>query len=67
MHKDFLNQIKECRINQELSLKELSEKADISYNYLLMLENGKKKNPTLNTLIKIAKALNVEITFIYKN
>lgn len=66
MNKKILNQIKECRINKGLSLKELSSKTKISYNYLLMLENGKKNNPTLNILSKIANALDVEITFLYK-
>ena len=66
MNKSFLNQIKECRKNKELTLKELSNKSKISYSYLLMLENGKKQNPSLNTLIKIANALDVEITFLYK-
>lgn len=66
MNKKILNQIKECRINKGLSLKELSSKTKISYNYLLMLENGKKKNPTLNIISKIANVLDVEITFLYK-
>ena len=65
MNKSILKQIKDIRKEKEISLKELSEKTKISYNYLLSLENGKKNNPSLNILTKIAKTLEVEITLIY--
>src|SRR5208283_3285625 len=37
----------------------LSEKLDISLNYLSRVERG-KENPTINMLLKIAKVLKVE-------
>lgn len=65
MNEKILKQIKNIRKQKGISLKEISSKAKISYTYLSMLESGKKLNPSLNVLTKIAKALNVKITFIY--
>lgn len=52
--------IQELRRNQGLSQEQIAEKADISPNYLSRIECG-KENPTLDMLIKLAHALEVEL------
>jgi len=66
MNEKILNQIEYCRKKRNISIKELSEKCNVSYSYLLRLEKGIKVNPTLNTLEKIANALDLEMTFLIK-
>lgn len=67
MNNKILEQIKNIRKERNITLKTLSDKTEISYNYLLMLEKGMKNNPSLNVLIKIANALEVEIGLFYKS
>lgn len=52
--------IKELRKNKGLSQEELAEKAETSPNYLSRMERG-TENPTLEMLIKISRALGVEM------
>lgn len=52
--------IQELRRSQGLSQEQIAEKADISPNYLSRIECG-KENPTLDMLIKLAHALEVEL------
>ena len=49
--------IKKIRLNKKLGLNKTAEKAEISGSYLSDIENGKKENPTIATLTKIADAL----------
>ncbi len=59
--------IKVLRKKRELSQEEVASKADISPNYVSRMERG-TENPTLDMLIKISEALNVELwdLFDYK-
>lgn len=52
--------IQELRKEQGLSQEKFAEKADISPNYLSRIECG-KENPTLDMLIKLASALEIEM------
>ena len=52
------------RKNKKFSQEKLSEKVNISVIYLGKVERG-EANPTLDKLIKIAKALDVEIAEIF--
>ncbi len=52
--------LKELRKKKKLSQEELSEKADISSKYLSRIERG-TENPTLDMLIKLSHALEVEM------
>jgi transcriptional regulator with XRE-family HTH domain len=56
--------IKELRKNRGLSQEELAEKADTSPNYLSRMERG-TENPTLEMLVKISRALRVEMWEIF--
>jgi transcriptional regulator with XRE-family HTH domain len=59
--------IKVLRRKRGLSQEEVASKADISPNYVSRMERG-TENPTLDMLIKISEALNVELweLFDYK-
>ncbi|WP_434304197.1 helix-turn-helix domain-containing protein [Clostridium botulinum] len=61
--------IKKIRIKQNISAKQLSELTGLTQAYLSMLENNKRKNPSTETLQKIADALGVSVNefFDYNN
>ncbi|MBI4686203.1 MAG: helix-turn-helix transcriptional regulator [Nitrospirae bacterium] len=52
--------IKELRRSKHLSQEQLAEKADINSKYLSRMERG-TENPTLDMLIKLSTALEVEM------
>ncbi|MGD0229834.1 MAG: helix-turn-helix transcriptional regulator [Syntrophorhabdales bacterium] len=56
--------IKEARQAKGLSQEALSEKIGMSAKYLSSVERG-KENPTLDTLIKLADALEVEASELF--
>ena len=58
--------IRKLREKQELSQEKLARLADVSNNTIVNIEAGKQKNPTIDTLTKIAKALGVEINDLIK-
>jgi transcriptional regulator with XRE-family HTH domain len=53
--------IKRLREKMGISQEKLARLADVSNNTIINIEAGKQGNPTIETLKKIAKALNVEI------
>jgi transcriptional regulator with XRE-family HTH domain len=55
--------LKTCRINKGWSLKQLSEKCDLSISYLSLLEKG-NRDPNLSALNKICDAMNVPISIV---
>ena len=58
--------IKKLRHTKGLSQDRLSKFADVSYNSIIKLETGGITNPTIETLQKIAKALNVSVDDLIK-
>lgn len=56
--------IKQLRIENNLTMNELSKKCEISQSYISDLENGKVKRPSAAKLTKLAEALGVSITQI---
>ena len=56
--------IKELRRTKNLSQEELAEKTGISSKYLSSIERG-KENPTLDTIIKLSGALNIEVMELF--
>ncbi|MGK2913985.1 MAG: helix-turn-helix domain-containing protein [Porticoccaceae bacterium] len=50
--------LKICRSAKRFSLDELAERAGLSQSYLSMIESGKRE-PTLSSIEKVAKALGV--------
>ena len=56
--------IKEARQARKLSQEALSEKVSLSAKYLSSIERG-KENPTLETLIRLADALELEASELF--
>jgi len=56
------------RIRQEkgMSQDRLSKKADLALNTIVKVETGENPNPTVKTLKKIAKALDIPIGDLFK-
>lgn len=53
--------IKQKRKELNLSQDKLSKLAGVAYNTIVKIESGENLNPTIETLRKIAKALNTEV------
>lgn len=53
--------IKKLRKRKKLSQDQLARLADIPYNTLIKIESGRSKNPTFETLSKLADALDVSL------
>jgi len=53
--------VKRLREKMGVSQEKLARLADVSNNTIINIEAGKQGNPTIETLKKIAKALNVKI------
>ncbi len=53
--------LKKLRERKGLSQEKLARMADVANNTIIKIEAGKNQNPTLDTLKKIAKALDVSI------
>jgi transcriptional regulator with XRE-family HTH domain len=53
--------IKKLRKEHHLSQEALAQKAGITYSTLIKIESGQNKNPTLETLRKIAATFGVKL------
>jgi transcriptional regulator with XRE-family HTH domain len=60
------NNIKRLRKAKGLSQEKLARLADVANNTLIKMESGENKNPTLETLKKVAKALEVSVDDLIK-
>jgi len=58
--------IKNIRKKQGLSQDKLSKLAEVAYNTIVKIESGENSNPTIETLRKIAIALNVGVNDLIK-
>jgi transcriptional regulator with XRE-family HTH domain len=54
--------LKTLREEKGLTQVELANKAKVERTYIVKLESGDKKNPSLDILKKLAKALGVPVT-----
>ena len=52
---------KKLRAQKGYSLERVARLADLSLNTVVRLESGTNKNPTIDTLTKIARALEVSV------
>lgn len=55
------NNVKKIRAKKGLSLEKVARLADLSLSTVVKIEDGTNKNPTIDTLSKIAKALDVGV------
>jgi transcriptional regulator with XRE-family HTH domain len=58
--------IKKLRAKKSLSLEKIARLADLSLNTIVKIENGVNQNPTIETLIKISKVLEVGVDDLLK-
>ena len=56
---NLAKKVKQLRERLGLSQEKLARLADVSNNTIINIEAGKQNNPTIDTLKKVAKALNV--------
>lgn len=62
----YLKNLAKLRKEKKLTQEALARKADISYHTLIKLESGGIKNPKIETVIKLADALAVDINKLIK-
>lgn len=58
--------LKKLRGKKGYSLERVARLADLSLNTIVKVENGVNQNPTIETLTKIAKALDVGVDDLIK-
>ena len=58
--------IRKYRKKRGLSQDKLSKHAEVAYNTVVKIESGKNSNPTIETLRKIAKALEINVNDIIR-
>jgi len=60
----YLKNLAKLRKEKGLTQEGLARKADISYHTMIKLESGGIKNPKIETVIKLAQALDVTLDWI---
>lgn len=60
-NQNLAKNVKRLREANGLSQERLARLADVANNTLIKMETGENKNPTLETLVRVAKALDVSI------
>lgn len=61
----FGKEIKKARIDKDISQEALAEKAGMHVTFLSRIENG-KANISLDSVLKLANALNIEVSELFK-
>lgn len=64
MRIDFGNRVREMRLAQGISLRKFALMISIDKSFLVDIEHGRKA-PTLDTIEKIARGLNVSFTELF--
>ncbi len=65
-NQNLANNIKKLREAKGLSQEKLARLADVANNTLIKMESGENRNPTLDTLKKVAKAFGVSVDDLIK-
>jgi len=58
----FGKHLKDLRRKKKITQEELAYLAELEYKYIQRLESKKPSSPTLNTLQKLAKAFNINLS-----
>ncbi|GIW61701.1 MAG: hypothetical protein KatS3mg089_0553 [Patescibacteria group bacterium] len=66
MSNKISDNLKKLRAKKGYSLEKVARLADLSLNTVVKIENGVNKNPTFETITKLAKALDVPIDDLIK-
>jgi len=67
MSNKISDNLRKLRTQRGYSLEKVARLADLSLNTVVKIENGINKNPTIETITKLAKALDVAINDLIKN
>jgi len=65
-NQNLAKNVKRLRKAKGLSQEKLARLADVANNTLIKMETGENKNPTLETLKRVAKALEVSVDDLIK-
>ncbi len=65
-NQNLAKNIERLRKAKGLSQEKLARLADVANNTLIKMESGENQNPTLDTLKKVAKALDVSVDDLIK-
>lgn len=65
-NQNLAKNIERLRKARGLSQEKLARLADVANNTLIKMESGENQNPTLDTLKKVAKALDVSVDDLIK-
>lgn len=65
-NQNLAKNITRLRKTKGLSQEKLARLADVANNTLIKMESGENQNPTLDTLKKVAKALEVSVDELIK-
>ena len=66
MSNNISDNLRKLRSKKGYSLEKIARLADLSLNTIVKVENGVNQNPTIETLTKIAKALDVGVDDIIR-
>jgi len=66
MSNNISDNLRKLRGKRGYSLEKIARLADLSLNTIVKIENGVNQNPTIETLTKIAKALDVGVDDLLK-
>jgi len=66
MSNNISDNLRKLRGKKGYSLEKIARLADLSLNTIVKIENGINQNPTIETLTKIAKALEVGVDELIK-
>ncbi len=66
MSSNIASNLKKFRSKKGYTLEKVARLADLSLNTVIKVENGTNQNPTIETLTKIAKALEVGVDNLIK-
>lgn len=58
---DFGNYIKELRTQKNMSACKLAKVAELSTTAISRIENGERQTPSVSTVYKLSKALDVDV------
>ncbi|MFC2061026.1 helix-turn-helix domain-containing protein, partial [Elusimicrobiota bacterium] len=56
----YLSKLGDIRREKGLTQRELAEKSGVSYDSIIKIERGGVPNPTIDTAVKLSKALGVD-------
>lgn len=65
-NQNLAKNIERLRKAKGLSQEKLARLADVANNTLIKMESGENQNPTLDTLKKVAKALEISVDDLIK-